>query len=119
HSINGAGAFLNLQLNDANGASLGAANGTVNGTLTLTNGTINTGSNKIVLPAAAIISRTNGWVNGNLQLGFDGTHVTRTFTIGDASNYTAIDMNFNGLNVSGNVTASTTAGDDPNENTPS
>ena len=37
----------------------------------------------------ASVSRTNGWVNGNLEKNVaSGAGVTRTYEIGDASNYT-------------------------------
>ncbi|MBK7223345.1 MAG: hypothetical protein IPH94_19205 [Saprospiraceae bacterium] len=40
---------------------------TVNQTLTLSNGTITTNANKVIIASSGSVSKTNGWVNGNLE----------------------------------------------------
>jgi hypothetical protein len=89
---------------------------TVNGTLTLTAGTITTGSNKITLAAAATVSRTGLTVSeasggklvvGNFEKGFDGANLSATFPIGDGTNYTPLTVTFTSLTTAGNLTATT------------
>jgi len=102
----------------ANNLTLGAA-----GTLALTNGTFNTGANSVITPRAcnnaATVTRTNGWVNGNLQKAIPAGASTCTFEIGDGTNYTPVTLVFAAGTGAGNLVASTTAGDHPNIGTSS
>jgi hypothetical protein len=87
---------------------------TVNQGLTFTSGNITTGAKKVAVDAAGSISRTSGYVVGNLQMGVGvGTGRSKTFVIGDASNYTPVDVAFDAVTTAGNLTAWTTPGDHP------
>ncbi len=88
-----------LRINNINGVTLASGNASVSADLILDTGIVTTGANQIILslPQAYAIASGAAWVNGNLQLGFDTTNYAKTFAIGDASNYTPIDLNFNGL----------------------
>jgi len=113
HTLSGGGSFTNLQINDANGATL-SSNLTINGTLTFTTGYITAGSYTVSISSTGTVSRTSGHVVGNLQK-YVGTGATSaTFEIGDASNYTPISISFASVTTAGNLTANTTAGDHPN-----
>jgi fibronectin-binding autotransporter adhesin len=110
----GANTYGGLKINNSNGVTL-AGNVTVNGTLTLASGNITTSSNKVIISSTGSVSRTSGQVVGNLQKNFGiGSSVSRTFEIGDSSNYTPVTVMFASVSVAGDLIASTTAGDHPN-----
>ena len=111
HVLSGAGAFQNLELSDTNGAALSTTNLTVNGTLTLTSGALATSTNKIIVATGASVSRTNGWVNGSLQKNVATGATSRTFEIGDATNYAPATVAFGNVTTAGNLAAFTTPGD--------
>ena len=95
----------NLQIaNSSTGVSLSTST-TVNGTLTLTSGVIATSS--YVLTATGAVSRTGGWVNGNLRRAVAAGASTVTYDIGDATNYTPITLTFASGTGAGSLTAST------------
>ncbi|MEK9135584.1 MAG: hypothetical protein AAB393_00555, partial [Bacteroidota bacterium] len=112
HTLSGGGSFTNLELNDANGATL-SSNITVSGTLTLTSGNITTGSNTLSISSTGTVSRTSGHVAGNLQKNIATGATSKTFEVGDASNYTPIIVSFASVTTAGNLTARTSAGDQP------
>ncbi|PYS25271.1 MAG: hypothetical protein DMF72_02230 [Acidobacteria bacterium] len=62
------------------------------GSLTLTNGIVDVGSNTLSLAAFPTITRTNGYVIGNLQKTFGNTG-NFTFTVGTANGYSPVDTN--------------------------
>jgi hypothetical protein len=113
HTLSGAGSYTNLQLNDANGATL-SSNLTINGTLTFTTGTITTSSYTVSISSTGTVSRTTGHVVGNLQKYIATGAPSGTFEIGDASNYTPINISFASVTMAGSLTAYTTVGDHPN-----
>jgi autotransporter-associated beta strand protein len=113
HALSGGGSYTNLQVNDANGATL-SSNLTVNGTLTFTTGSITTGSYTVSISSSGTVSRTSGHVVGNLQKYIATGATSATFEIGDASNYTPINISFASVTTAGSLRASTTAGDHPN-----
>lgn len=85
---------------------------TINSALTLTAGSIITGSNTLILPATGTVSRTSGFVAGNMRKNLAaGTNVSRTFEIGSSVDYTPITLLFATVSVAGNLTVSTTATD--------
>ena len=83
----------NLTINNAAGVSLGA-NTTVNGALALTEGVVTTGANTLTVAATGSISRTNGWVNGNLKCAIASGANTYLYPLGNATKYTpaSIDL---------------------------
>jgi hypothetical protein len=118
HVLTGTGTYGNLELNDSQGAAK-STDLTVSGVLTLTTGIISIGSNTLISSAACpgSMSRTAGWVAGNVKLSFPtGTPVTCTFHIGDATSYRPIAVTFASISAAGSVTGGVTqaAGDHPN-----
>ena len=110
-TMTGATTFYNLILNN-NGLTINNDE-TVSNTLTLTNGKITTGANTVIIPASGSVSRTNGWVIGNLQKNVaNGSSVSRTFEVG-ATNYDPVIVAFTSVSVAGNLTAEATAGEHP------
>lgn len=110
-------AYGNLVLNNANHFTL-AGNATATGTLALTAGIVTTGAATLIssgnCPAA--VSRTAGWVAGNLQLRTpsSGT-VACVFHIGDSAAYRPVTATFTTLSSQGNVSLgiSQASGDHP------
>ncbi|MFO1475215.1 MAG: YDG domain-containing protein [Verrucomicrobiota bacterium] len=62
HSLSGTGTYQNLELNDANGASIAAGTATISatGTLTLTSGTLGTSGGALSLASGATVARSAG-----------------------------------------------------------
>ncbi len=105
----------NLTIDNTLGVTFNIASGTVNvnGVLNLTNGIFNTITNsaKVVIPSGASITRTNGWVYGNLQKYVSGS---TNFEVGDNLYYTNVNVG-GAITTPGLFTVKTNAnGDHPN-----
>src|SRR6185369_12947600 len=73
-----------------------------------------TGANVLALGAAGTVTRTSGHIVGNLQKNVaTGSNVTRTFEIGTGGDYAPVTVLFASVTGTGNLTATTTAGDHP------
>src|ERR1041384_5132036 len=112
-NVTGTTSFVTLEVNNAAGVTL-AQNDTVTTALTLTSGAVSTGASKLVIPTGATLTRTGGWVNGNLQMPVATGATSVTFESGDASNYTPVTVAFASVTGAGNLTAKSTSGDHPN-----
>ena len=105
-TITGATTFDYLTITNSGGITL-ANDITVNNTLTLNNNKITTGANKVAMGSSASVSRGTGYVVGNLQYTVPtGSGVSRTFDIGDASNYTPASVTFGNVSTSGTLLGS-------------
>jgi hypothetical protein len=103
----------NLTVNNASGVSLSAGT-TVTGTFTLQSGNLSTGLNTLVIANGGSVSRISGHVVGNLQKGLGtGAGVAASFEIGDASNYTPVDVTFANISTGGDLLAFTTGTEHP------
>lgn len=110
-------AFNNLTINNTSDVNL-TGNVSVNGTtnaLTFTNGKIITGVSNILTLASGVTVTTAGagkYVYGNQAWNIPTGTPTRTFYIGDASNYTPATIAFTtSVTTGGVLTAASTAGD--------
>lgn len=102
--------FTNLTLN--NTSLTIPADITINSTLTFTAGNIITNAYNVIIPAAGSVSRTSGFVIGNLRKNIaTGSSVSRTFEIGTNGDYTPLTLVFASVATTGNFTVSTTASD--------
>lgn len=112
-TIAAAPAYGNLILNNTNGATI-SGNTTVNNVLTLTNGKVSTGANTLTLGLSASLSgvSSSNYINGNLAKTIGSSATSANFEIGDAVNYSPINLNFVGgtTNSGGTIKASTTGG---------
>lgn len=108
--------FNNLTINNSAGATLSSVNPTIAGVLTLTSGNITTGANNIYINSTGSVSggSTASHVVGNFRKYLATGATSKTFEIGDASNYTPVSITFGNVTVAGDLTLSTTAGDHPN-----
>ena len=106
----------NLTINGSGVVALGSTT-TVIGTLTLTNGNIIAiGANQINLGTSATISggSSSSYVYGTLQKSFNtGSGLSFTYPIGDASNYTPVNLASLNVTTTGSVSATTTGGGEP------
>ena len=108
--------FYNLVVNKtapATGVTItSATNPTVSNALTLTSGSVNTGANTLITSAncnAPSVTRTSGFVIGNLRKQIPAAAFTCTFEVGSGTNYTPVAMVFASAPTgAGTVTASTT-----------
>lgn len=106
--------FRNLVIDNANGLTLsGTVNQTCNTDLNLVNGALITGAQRII--ASGTVTRTNGFVNGNLQKPVTtGTNITRQFEVGTGSTYSPVTVVFASITAAGTgFLVSSTAGDHP------
>ncbi len=117
-TITGATGFDYLTISNTGGITL-ASDVTVGSTLTLGNNRITTGANKVTLGSGGSISRGTGYVVGNLARAVATGSSTPTFDIGDASGYTPVSLALNNVTTGGTLTATTTAGAEPNLGTSS
>lgn len=113
-TITGPSTFHNLTINNTGvGLSLNSTI-TVNNQLALLRGLVNTGANKVSIGAAGGVTDATvaSYVFGNMEKSFSAAGPF-TFDIGDATNYTPVQVDFTTLTTAGTLTASTTAGDHP------
>ena len=115
HVLSGTGAYTNLVVNDANGATL-SNNLNLNGVLTFTSGIITTSSaDTVIISSGGSVSRASGHVNGNLEKYFPaGSNVLRLFEVGDATTFAPDTITFASVTTAGYLICSVTAGDNPN-----
>ncbi|MEO6719375.1 MAG: DUF2341 domain-containing protein, partial [Ferruginibacter sp.] len=90
-----------------------AGNSSVAGTLTFTAGTITTGAYTLYLSSTGTVSRTSGHVVGNFKKYIATGATSKTFEIGDATNYTPVAVAFASVTTAGDLTAQVTATDHP------
>ncbi len=88
---------------------------TLNKTLTLTRGLINTGTKKVIITSTGNVIRTNGWVYGNLQKYIPGGNITKLFEVGGlaAGSYNPAEFFINGVSTPGNLTVTVFQTDHP------
>ncbi|MGZ4989999.1 MAG: beta strand repeat-containing protein, partial [Methylobacter sp.] len=114
-SIAGTPSFGSLTINNASGVSL-SSNVTVSTVLALTNGTVTTGANTLIASGGDCtisISRSNGYVIGNLQLTVPATNpVTCSYPVGDSIGYAPISITKSGTNT-GTLIGRVDSGDHP------
>ncbi len=109
--------FNNLTLNNSDGLLLNGVNAEVDGTLTFTSGKITTHENILAIGSAGAVSGAGAgkYVFGRLQKGIAASTTSKTFETGNISNYLPITIDFAGTatNGTGNITCSTTDGQQP------
>ena len=113
-NITGATTFDYCTVDKTTGGLVPANDITCNQILDLKNGKITTNANKVIISSTGSITRTNGYVIGNLQKNVATGATSRTFELGDATNYTPLSISFGSVTTAGNLTAKVTASAHPN-----
>lgn len=108
------GTYNNLKLSNTSGTQAVDGNITVGGVFTLTGGTITTATYSIYINSTGSVSRTSGHVIGNLKKYIATGATSKTFEIGDASNYTPATVAFASVTTAGDLTVTVTNTDHPN-----
>ncbi len=108
----------NIIVNNANGVTVETSAATptltVNGNLSFPSGNLKTtGTNVIIMAAAATITPLPGFVEGNLRKPVATGAPTRLFEVGSGSNYSPMQLAFASVTVAGSVTVSSTTPDHP------
>ena len=119
-SVDVQGTFSNsanaiLDVNNSAGVSL-VTNLTANGLVTFTSGSLNTGARTLTLSTTSNTSGASqgtGWVNGTLRKTYAVGAFSSTLDVGDATNYTPVDISGSGATAGLNLTATSAAGDHP------
>jgi hypothetical protein len=101
----------NISLTDVTGV-----NATVSGTLALGANILTTGANTVIANGSVTrtgATNTNGFVNGALQKAIASGATTPLFEVGVGTTYAPISLSITGANSGGNLTASSTTGQQP------
>lgn len=117
--------YGNLKMSNASGATLVGAATTVNGLLTFTSGNIVTGANSLILGTAATIATpsASSYVVGSLQKNYAAAanlsySAGNDFPVGDATNFTPLNISAGTTTTAGSLTVSTLTPDHPQIVTP-
>lgn|GEM_PF-2901146 len=116
HFISGGESLTQLSVDRVSGATIdtdltiGHPTTTPNGILTLTNGIVDMGPQTLTLNPNASISRTSGYVSGNLKKNFGATG-TFNFAVGTANGYSPVGVDVTGT---GDLTVKAVQAQQPN-----
>jgi hypothetical protein len=117
--------FNNLTINKASNNLTINTTPTVNGTLTFTNGNIVTGANAVIIGTAATIATpsASSYVVGSIQKNYlAGAALSyfagNDFPVGDATNFTPVNISAGTTTTAGSLTVSTLTPDHPQVTTP-
>lgn len=108
------GAFTSVTLNNGVGVTLNTTGQSYifTGTLALAANNITTNSNTITIASTGALTRTTGYIIGNLGIAYPtGTSVSRTFHLGTATNYLPVTITFPTVSTGGLFTAQLNTGD--------
>ncbi len=116
HGLSGGGTFTNIELNDVVGATLAGARTTVSGTLTLTQGilTVPNVSDTLSIGATGAVTRSSGYVVGNLQKYVPTGSPSVVWEVGSLSAYRPVRIAFTSVTTPGFMTLMRVAGEHPN-----
>ena len=112
-TIGSTGAFSNITVDLTSGTLSLVTNVVVDGVLNLVNGVVVTGADTVIIAPGGSVTRTGGYVDGNLEKYIAAGTASATFEIGDANNYTPVNISFTNVTSPGSITASTTPGEHP------
>lgn len=113
--VNGNQASGFLTINNPAGVTLTNNNPTITENLTLTSGIFNTGAFIVTLDPDATLTRTNGYIVGNLRKEFSAGAGDFTFAVGTANGYSPVTLG--GIVGAGDFTVRANEGAYPNATT--
>jgi hypothetical protein len=113
--VNSPFALSNVTINSHNnpGILISGNDLTISGELTMNGGNINATSQDLIIASSGDITRSSGFVIGNLQRAITGSG-TYLFPVGNGNNYTPLELTFNSLSSGGNITVSSNGSEHPN-----
>ncbi len=116
-NIVGATTFYDLTVDNSAGVTI-ANDVTVGNALTFGSGRITTGANALIIGSTTTCGGVTGagagkYVYGRLRKNFTASLRACDFEIGDATNYTPVNVSFSSVTGGGTVTAKATNGDHP------
>jgi chitinase len=100
--------IISLTINNSAGVSL-TSSATASGALTLTNGILTAGANTVAVASGGTVTRTNGYIIGNLQRTFAAAG-SLTFDVGTANGYSPVAVNATAGTFPANFTVKATQG---------
>ncbi len=104
--------FNILRINNANNVTVNVASVTAS-SLLLDAGMLITGTNVVVIPSTGSVTRTTGYVNGNLNKTYPLGTASRTFEVGTAAGYAPATLNCASVTTAGTMTVGAVEGDHP------
>lgn len=105
--------FNQLVINNGNDVTLTVTTATVSSSLTLTSGRLITGTNTVVMASGSTVSRTSGFVEGNLNKAFALGTSSQTYEVGTNSDYTPALVTCTSVSTAGTLTVTSVEGDHP------
>ena len=116
HALSGNGRYRILELNDSYGAIL-SSDITIDSLFILSNGIVSAGIHTVICDAVTGIYRpvNGGHIHGRIRknIKISGVPQNYSFEIGDAVNYTPIEITFSSVSDAGTLTAYQSASDHP------
>jgi hypothetical protein len=112
-------AFYNLTIDKASNHVTLFSDATVNGDLNFVSGIIETGANVLIQPAIGTVTgaaQNTGWVYGRMQKNTGTGAATKSFEVGDATNFTPVALAFANVTTAGDLIAFTSTGEHPEIN---
>ncbi len=105
-------AYSDVTIDNTSGVTLNS-DVTIGGVLAMTNGLATTGANRLIIGSGGALVRGTGYVVGRLQKPVPTGSPAFSFEIGDATQYTPIDIAFASVTTGGDLLATVTPGDHP------
>jgi hypothetical protein len=106
--------FHDLTIDNSAGVDLTAPSMGIAGTLDIDDAMVTTNSNFVNILDGGALTRTTGWIFGNLQKYVPAGSSSRTYEVGNTSSYTPATFGFSGVSTPGGFRVDAVAGAHPN-----
>lgn len=106
--------FHDLTIDNSAGVDLTAPSMGIAGTLAIDDAIVTTNSNFVNILNGGSLTRTTGWIFGNLQKYVPTGSSSRTYEVGNSGSYTPVTLGFSGVSTPGGFRVDAVAGAHPN-----